>query len=67
METWKLRVTGLWVGNSQVTGEFPAQMASNAENVSISWRHHIWDVFFLVQSQTNWFYFVTMILHAVSC
>ena len=21
------------------TGEFPAQMASNAENVSISWRH----------------------------
>ena len=22
------------------TGEFPAQMASNAENVSISWRHH---------------------------
>ena len=25
---------------SLVTGEFPAQMASNAENVSISWRHH---------------------------
>ena len=23
------------------TGEFPAQMASNAENVSISWRHHV--------------------------
>ena len=23
-----------------VTGEFPAQMASNAENVSIWWRHH---------------------------
>ena len=22
-------------------GEFPAQMASNAENVSISWRHHV--------------------------
>ena len=22
------------------TGEFPAQMASNVENVSISWRHH---------------------------
>ena len=31
----KLRVTGLCVGNSTVTGEFPAQMASNAENVSI--------------------------------
>ena len=29
----------LW-GNSPVTGEFPAQMASNAENVSIWWRHH---------------------------
>ena len=25
---------------SFVTGEFPAQMASNAENVSIWWRHH---------------------------
>ena len=23
-----------------VTGEFPAQMASNAENVAIWWRHH---------------------------
>ena len=23
------------------TGEFPAQMASNAENVSIWWRHHV--------------------------
>ena len=27
-------------GNSPVTGEFPAQMASIAENVSIWWRHH---------------------------
>ena len=27
-------------GKSLVTGEFPAQMASNAENVSIWWRHH---------------------------
>ena len=39
-ETSKLRVTGLCVGNSPGTGEFPAQMASNAENVSIGWRHH---------------------------
>ena len=31
----KLRVTGLCAGNSPGTGEFPAQMASNAENVSI--------------------------------
>ena len=36
----KLRVTGLCAGNSPGTGEFHAQMASNAENVSISWRHH---------------------------
>ena len=36
----KPRVTGLCQGNSPVTGEFPAQMASNAENVSIWWRHH---------------------------
>ena len=36
----KLRVTGLCAGNSPGTGEFPAQMASNAENVSIWWRHH---------------------------
>ena len=28
-------------GNSPGTGEFPAQMASNAENVSIWWRHHV--------------------------
>ena len=36
----KLRVTGHCAGNSPVTSEFPAQMASNAENVSIWWRHH---------------------------
>ena len=36
----KLRVTGLCVGISPGTGKFPAQMASNAENVSIWWRHH---------------------------
>ena len=40
-KTSKLRVTGLCVGNSPETGEFPAQMASNAENVSIWWRHHV--------------------------
>ena len=32
MKTSKLRVTGLCEGNSPVTGEFPAQRASNAEN-----------------------------------
>ena len=35
-----LRVTGLFEGSSPVAGEFPAQRTSNAENVSIWWRHH---------------------------
>ena len=39
-KTLELRVTGLCVGNSPGTDEFPEQMASNAENVSIWWRHH---------------------------
>ena len=39
-KTPKLRVTRLCEGNSPVTSEFPAQMASNAENVSIWWRHN---------------------------
>ena len=39
-KTSKLRVTDLCLGNSPGTGEFPAQKASNAENVSIWWRHH---------------------------
>ena len=37
----KLRLTGLCAGKSPVIGEFPAQMASNAENVSIWWHHHV--------------------------
>ena len=40
-KTSKLRVTGLYAWNSLATCEFPAQMASNAENVSIRWRHHV--------------------------
>ena len=43
-ETSKLRVTGLCAGNSPVAGEFPAQMASNAENVSIWWRHLVFQL-----------------------
>ena len=30
------------VGNSSVTGEFPAHKASNAEKNSIWWRHHVY-------------------------
>ena len=40
-KTSNLRVTGLYEGNSLVTGEFSAQRASNANNISIWWRHHI--------------------------
>ena len=39
-KTPTLRVTGLYAVNWPVTGEFPAQRASNAENVSIWWIHH---------------------------
>ena len=40
-KTSKLRVTGLCAGNSPEIGEFPAQMASYVENISIWWRHHM--------------------------
>ena len=39
METFSASLA-LCVGNSPATGEFPEQMASNAENVSIWWAHH---------------------------
>ena len=39
----KLRVTGFCAGNSPETGEFHAQIASNAEYVSIWWRHHAYN------------------------
>ena len=46
-KTSKLRVTDFCAGNSLVTGEFPAQRASNAENVFIWWRHHeLWKPLF---------------------
>ena len=50
----KLRVTGFCVGNSPVTGEFPAQMASNAEKVSIWWRHHVEMKFRRVHRTSAW-------------
>ena len=34
-----------FVGKSPVTREFPAQKASDAENVSIWWRHHVFGSF----------------------
>ena len=40
-KTPELHFTGLCEGKTPVPDEFPAQMASNAENVSIWWRHHV--------------------------
>ena len=40
-KTSKHCVSGLCEGKSPVTGEFPAQRASNVENISIWWRHHV--------------------------
>ena len=40
-KTSKLCVTHLCEGNSLVTGEFPAQRASNTENVFIWWPHEL--------------------------
>ena len=57
-KTPKLRVTGLCEGNSPVTGEFPAQRASYAENMSIWWRHHaivVWLSWLII---FNWTSFV---------
>ena len=51
-QTSKLRVTGLCAGNSPGTGEFPAQMASNAENVSID--DVIMNITTLKQTIPNW-------------
>ena len=51
-KTSKLHVTGLCERNSPGTGEFPAQMASNAESVYIWWRHDVysnWNVVLFVR------------------
>ena len=54
-KTSKLRVTGLFEGNSPVTGEFPAQMDSNAENFGdIWWRHHFDNIFQSMISRQMW-------------
>ena len=44
----KLRVTGLCADNSLVNGEFPVQMASNAENVSVD------DVIMMIKIRIQW-------------
>ena len=41
---WKknIKAPRHWALWEKLTGEFPAQRSSNAENVSIGWRHHPW-------------------------
>ena len=58
----KLRVTGLYVGNSPVIGEFPTQMASNAENVSIWWCHHV-STPYLTMTDEVWEWIINFIPH----
>ena len=41
-KTSKLRAIGFFEGNSLMTNEIPTQRASNAENVSIWSRHHVY-------------------------
>ena len=53
-KTSKLRATGLCVGNSPGTDEFPAQMASNAENVSIWWCHHVFGWYYNIFRLSIW-------------
>ena len=56
-KTSRLRVTGLCEGNSLVTGEFPAQRASNAKNASIWWRHQVLQSFIHSRIvKMNWYY-----------
>ena len=48
-----LHIPGLYAGNLPVTDEFPAQRVSNAENVSIWWRHYEVDILKLTESVMN--------------
>ena len=80
-KTSKLRVTGLCGGNSPVAGEFPAQRASNAENVSMlvtsSWskqgRWHtfryagcVWWITFRLLSTINDFSYSGFVLEMIT-
>ena len=57
-KTSKLCTTSLCARNSPVSGHFPAQRASNAENVSIWWRLHGRDICY-----SNWGPFVNLFLN----
>ena len=64
-KTSKFRVTGLWEGNSPVTGEFPAQRASNAENVSIRWRYHDMALLHTVHGNRLKMWYICVCIHCV--
>ena len=51
-------------GNSPVTGEFPAQMASYVENISIWWRHHLWETHLLQYISS--FVYTFLLYHVIS-
>ena len=53
-KTSKLCVTGLCVGNSPITGDFPTQRASKAEDVPIWWHHPdlTYDIHIVALSET---------------
>ena len=69
--TSKLRVTGLCAGNSLGTGEFPAQMASNAENVFIWWRHHVCWIFCMIDKDSaeteRWTLKIDRVMTSIDC
>ena len=55
-KTSTLLLTDLCGGNPPVIGRFSSQRASNAENVSIWWHHHVQHIFQGMISTTNvWF------------
>ena len=54
--SFKRRSKKTW--NSPETGEFPAQMASDAENVSIWWRHHMIPAGVRSANELQWFHFI---------
>ena len=58
-KTSKLPVTGLCVGNSPVTGEFPAQMASNTEIFPFD------DV--IMNQNPPWFHLLCCPVNTISC
>ena len=58
-KTLKFRVTGLCVGDSLVTGEFPAQRASNAVGATNTFQMRnftVWDkMYFLLLTRHGWY------------